>query len=50
MPGIIASIQTFGERINFYPHPHLLVAEKPPPANVFEQVVLMAAKPVVEYF
>ncbi len=26
-PGIIAAIQTFGERINFHPHLHLLVTE-----------------------
>jgi len=26
-PGVIAAIQTFGDRINFYLHPHLLVTE-----------------------
>lgn len=26
-PGVIAVIQTFGERIHFHPHPHLLVTE-----------------------
>jgi hypothetical protein len=27
MPGVIAAIQTFGDRINFHPHLHLLVTE-----------------------
>jgi hypothetical protein len=27
MPGVIAAIQTFGDRINFYPHFHFLVTE-----------------------
>jgi hypothetical protein len=27
MPGVIAGIQTFGERVNFHPHLHFLVAE-----------------------
>jgi hypothetical protein len=27
VPGIIAAIQTFGDRINFHPHLHLLVTE-----------------------
>ena len=26
-PGVIAAIQTFGDRINFYLHPHFLVTE-----------------------
>jgi len=26
-PGVIAVIQTFGDRINFYPHLHFLVTE-----------------------
>ncbi|MCK4429732.1 MAG: transposase [Candidatus Aminicenantes bacterium] len=24
MPGVVALIQTFGDRINFYPHIHIL--------------------------
>lgn len=27
VPGIVAAIQTFGERINFHPHLHFLVTE-----------------------
>ncbi len=27
MPGVIAAIQTFGDRINFHPHLHFLVTE-----------------------
>ncbi len=27
VPGIIAAVQTFGDRINFHPHLHLLVTE-----------------------
>jgi hypothetical protein len=27
VPGIIVAVQTFGDRINFHPHPHLLVTE-----------------------
>jgi len=27
MPGVIASVQTFGNRINFHPHLHFLVTE-----------------------
>jgi len=27
MPGVIAAIQTFGDRINFHPHIHFLVTE-----------------------
>ncbi len=27
MPGVIAAIQTFGNRINLYPHLHFLVTE-----------------------
>jgi len=27
MPGIVAVIQTFGDRINFHPHIHVLVTE-----------------------
>ena len=27
MPGVIAVIQTFGDRINFHPHPHFLMIE-----------------------
>jgi len=26
-PGVIAAVQTFGDRINFHPHPHFLVTE-----------------------
>jgi len=27
VPGIIVAVQTFGDRINFHPHLHLLVTE-----------------------
>jgi hypothetical protein len=27
MPGVIAAIQTFGDRINLHPHLHFLVTE-----------------------
>ena len=27
IPGVIAAIQTFGDRINFHPHLHFLVTE-----------------------
>jgi len=27
MPGVVAAIQTFGDRINFHPHLHFLVTE-----------------------
>lgn len=27
MPGVVAIIQTFGNRLNFHPHPHMLVTE-----------------------
>ena len=27
MPGVVAVIQTFGDRINFHPHIHVLVTE-----------------------
>jgi len=83
VPGIIVVVQTFGDRINFHPHLHLLVteggmdragifqwsaatvstptpkfirhlkltfvAEKPPPAHVFEQTALMAGEESGEY-
>jgi len=27
MPGVVAVIQTFGDRINFHPHIHVLITE-----------------------
>lgn len=27
VPGVVAVIQTFGQKINFHPHAHLLVTE-----------------------
>jgi hypothetical protein len=48
-PGIIAAIQTFGDRI--IDHLKLrFVADKPPPSHVFEQVALTAAEESGEYF
>jgi len=68
MPGIVAVIQTFGDRINFHPHFHDLVteggiapdgyfhkisrfhAERPPPPQVVQHELLMAAEERGEYF
>jgi len=39
MPGIVAVIQTFGDRINFHPHLHLLVTEGgKAPENHFHKI------------
>ena len=66
MPGVIAAIQTFGNRMNFHPHLHFLVAEggvdeaglfhKVPRiddsrlAELFAREVLIAAENSAEYF
>jgi hypothetical protein len=50
-PGVVAVIQTFGDRINFHPHLHFLVTEGGvDAAGVFEQVALIEAEERAEYF
>ena len=42
MPGVVAVIQTFGDRINFHPHVHVLLLKAAPPQMVPSTVSLVS--------
>jgi hypothetical protein len=50
-PGVIAAIQTFGDRINLYPHLHFLVTEGGVDgAGVFHQIPRIDDSRLAEIF
>ena len=51
MPGVIAAIQTFGDRINFHPHLHFLVTEGGvDEAGVFHKILRIDDSRLAELF
>jgi hypothetical protein len=51
MPGVIAAIQTFGDRINLHPHIHFLVTEGGvDEAGIFHKVSRIDDSRLVELF
>jgi hypothetical protein len=51
MPGVVAAIQTFGDRINFHPHLHFLVTEGgTDEAGVFHMIPRMDDAGLTEIF
>lgn len=51
MPGVVAVIQTFGNRINFHPHIHVLITEGgTAPSGVFHRISRFQDKIIQDIF